>query len=340
MAHIEALLAYSSAEIVTRIATGQNETWLVEGLIQPGLRCARFTFKNNGLTEVDLQCQYAAWSSDRYRDRVEELRKFFDRRFGENHRSTPTGSATDSAQQNGPAYLWRLENTSLTVLARLALAPAPQRLAVSSLIFKYRADATTSEPDGFAITPESWGDNVLSPVVRQKLQPSAGQAPGNSNLTITNCKLLNATDTNQTAYVLQVAVTLEPEVMIDPTKSLVEVNFYDTLPTGELVLTDANVAYNWRSNRDWKFTNPENVSVSYIRKSGDKAATSSARRFFGYVATVYYDGRLESLRAEPIGLINLFPVRTFLSAFENAQNAAARGDYVTAANLYKRAADQ
>src|SRR5881394_3363730 len=40
MAHVEALLGYSSARIVARIPQGDRETWMVEGLIQPGLKRA------------------------------------------------------------------------------------------------------------------------------------------------------------------------------------------------------------------------------------------------------------------------------------------------------------
>jgi hypothetical protein len=340
-AHLEALLGYSSAEIVTRIATGHDETWLVEGLIQPGLKCARFHFENNGLTGVDLQCQYAAWASDRYRNRVEELRKFFDRKFGEKQRITRSTSKADSPPPGERAYSWRLGDTTLTILARVESAPEPQRLAVSSLIFRYRAGATTaSDSDGFALTPESWGNSVLSSVIGQKLQPNTDQPPAGSDLSIANSKLLNASDATQTAYVLQLGVKLQPDVMIDPSKTVVEVSFYDNLPSGEIVLTDATVNYTWYSNRDWKLTNPENLAVSYIRKTSDTTEASSSRRFLGYVATVYYDGRLEAVRADPVALVNLFPVRTFVSPFENAQSAAARGDFVTAANLYRRAADQ
>src|SRR5947207_4549030 len=97
--------------------------------------CARFHFEKNGLTGVDLQCQYAAWSSDRYRDRVEDLRKFFDRKFGEKQRITLTTSKTDSPNENRPAYSWRLGDTMLTVIARSESGPKPKRLSVNSLIF-------------------------------------------------------------------------------------------------------------------------------------------------------------------------------------------------------------
>src|SRR5437868_4028007 len=73
-AHVEALLEYSSAEIVMRTATGSIETWVIEGLIQPGLKRALFLFEKNALVAVELQCQYEAWPKERYRTRVEELR--------------------------------------------------------------------------------------------------------------------------------------------------------------------------------------------------------------------------------------------------------------------------
>src|SRR5260370_31965652 len=49
---------------------------------------------------------------------------------------------------------------------------------------------------------------------------------------------------------------------------------------------------------------------------------------------------MKSVGAEPLALLNLFPVRTYLSAFERAQTAAARSEFAKAADLYRRGADQ
>lgn len=335
MARVEALLGYSSAEVVTRMATGDGETWIVEGLIQPGLKNAIFTFEKNALTAVELQCQYEAWNSDRYRARIEDLRAFFDARYGEKERGQAINA--DAGERFG--YAWRLGDTNMSVICRSDPAPNGKHLSVMSLIIGYHAHPDNSE----AASPSSdrWENPVRSAPVSRKLQPSGDKPPEGSDLGLTSAKLLNVSDTSRTALVLQLAVKLQGDVLPDPTRAVVEVNFYDASPNGELLLTDAQVSYNWQSQRDWKETNPEQLGVRYIRK--DPAAATqgeAARRLFGYVATVYYDGRLEAVRAEPVALINLFPVRTFISPFEKAQAAAARGDYIAAARLYRGAADQ
>jgi len=340
MANVETQLGYSSAEIVMRMATDQDETWIVEGLIQPGLKSARFVFERNALTGVELQCQYDAWTMDRYRTRVEELRTFFDNRYGEKGRAEPIGSTTNQrASANRFGYSWRLGETSLAVFFRSDVAPPEKRLSVNNLIIRYRAGATTSEPEPeVETTTERWSNTIDSSIVRPKLQPDGDSPPAGSDLAITSAKLLNTSGSNQTAYALQLAVKLAQDAELDPTRALVQVNFYDSLPTGEIVLTDAQVSYDWRSRRDWKQANPENLMVSYSRKGG--SSEEDARNYFGYVATVYYGGRLESVRADPVALVNLFPVRSFVSPFEKAQSAAGRGDYAAAASLYRRAADQ
>ena len=330
MAHVEALLNYSSAEIVTRMATGAGESWIVEGLIQPGLKNATFTFDKNALAAVELQSQYEAWPAERYRTRIEALRTFFDRKYGEKQHGRPITAAGG----NQIGYTWRLGSTNQSIVCRSDPAPAGRRLSVSTLVSSYRAQPNDSDQNA-ASWSDRWGNLVVSPLTARKVQPPGDQPPEGSDLGITSAKLLNISDGNQIALVLELAVKLGTDMLPDPTRAVVEVNFYDSLPNGEVVLTDARVNYNWLSRRNWKEENPERVSVSYHRENG-----SAPRRFFGYVATVYYDGRLEAVRAEPLSLINLFPVRTFISPFENAQTAYSRGDYATAARIYRRAAEQ
>jgi len=332
-AHVKALLEYSSAEILMRTATGQGETWLVEGLTYPGLKQALFSFDRNALTSVEMLCQYDAWTADQYRSRLETLRSVFDDRYGERHRanSRHSGPEVPNNVQNG--YTWQVGNTYLSVVCRSSSPSENKRTGVSDLVLRYDTEPTSSSSQA-----DRWSDNVTSPLVAQKLQLKDSTAPpAGSDLGITNAKLLNTSIANETALSLQLAVTLDSDSLPDPTKAVVAVNFYDTLADGEIVLTDARVNYDWRSRRDWKENNPETIAVGYVREG---SAARSARKYFGYVATVYFDGRLESVRAEPVMLVNLFPVRTFISPFENAQAAVARGDYPTAARLYRTAAEQ
>ena len=336
-AHVEALLAYSSAEIVMRTATGLGETWRVEGLIQPGLKNALFTFEKNALTAVRLECQYDGWTSDQYRTRMEELRAFFDNLYGEKQRTVPKAGKDRSREDNNYSFVWHRANTNLALFRRSESAPVGKRLVVTDLIIQYDV-AQPGSPSDVPGT-ERWNDTIVSPVVARKLQTS-DRPPADSDLWITSARLLNTSTDDETAHNLQLAVKLQPDALPDPTKAVVTVNFYDVLPNSEIVLTDAQVTYDWQSRRDWKEANPELLGVTYVRKTTSSPPKGGSRRLFGYVAMVYYDGRLESVRAEPTMLINLFPVRTFVSPFESAQAAAARGDFPAAARLYRTAAEK
>jgi hypothetical protein len=337
MAHVEALLGYSSAAIVSRIATQQSDVWIVEGLIQPGLKSARFNFEKNALTGVDLHCQYDAWPSENYRRRAGELGQFFDRMFGANHRLRPKGGA-DPDEQDPAVYSWQLGDTSLAVICRSDAALTGKRLSVNSLAIRYRDSSTPAVVNDPSLTDQARSDTVVQPNIAEKLAGTNSEPPNGSNFGITSARLMP--DPSRGAYVLQLEVKLRENTAIDPIQAVVAVNFYDTLATGEIVLTDANVTYDWQSLRDWKQVNPEKLAVTYLRSAGNSQLKDSGRKFFGYVVTVSYAGRLETVHANPIALLNLFPVRTFISPFESAHAAAARQDYAAAANLYRRAADQ
>jgi hypothetical protein len=110
--------------------------------------------------------------------------------------------------------------------------------------------------------------------------------------------------------------------------------FYDTVDNRDIKLTDAEVNYEWLTPKhDWTHTNPEILSVSYLRpktrvvasetalaeaaasvRPGQKgqpgrASTSGAgeRRYLGYRILLYYDDKLQAVQAEPARLLQLFP---------------------------------
>jgi hypothetical protein len=111
------------------------------------------------------------------------------------------------------------------------------------------------------------------------------------------------------------------------------VYFYDTLDNKDVVLTDADVTYDWITpNHDWKSTNPEILGVTYVRskahgvsseaalsaaaaavtpgkksKTKANAADAGHRKYLGYIVRVYYNDQLQAVRADPTKLLNLFP---------------------------------
>jgi hypothetical protein len=105
----------------------------------------------------------------------------------------------------------------------------------------------------------------------------------------------------------------------------------------DIKLTDADVNYEWLTpNHDWVQTNPEVLAVTYVRpknrvlsqeaalsaaaaavnpnKKGKPARTTGAdssdtsrRRYLGYIVRIYYNDKLQAVRAEPNKLLTLFP---------------------------------
>ena len=145
----------------------------------------------------------------------------------------------------------------------------------------------------------------------------------------------------ETHLTLRVAVKKRPEATIDYTQVKIQVFFYDTADNNQrVVLTDADVSYEWLTpNHNWQETNPEILTVTYLRAkkdaiSSDAALTAAAsavvppvpgkknrpskppptesvesgqRKYLGYIVRVYYKDQLQAVRAEPNRLLNLFP---------------------------------
>jgi hypothetical protein len=153
---------------------------------------------------------------------------------------------------------------------------------------------------------------------------------------------VNATDTPdadaETNMKLKISVKSRPNTAIDHTKVKIQVFFYDTVDDKDVVLTDADVSYEWLTpHHDWKVTNPEILAVTYLRpknKSSTEADLAAAaasvtppgnskkkssakkesapadgghRKYLGYIVRIYYNEQLQAVRADPSKLLNLFP---------------------------------
>ena len=80
-------------------------------------------------------------------------------------------------------------------------------------------------------------------------------------------------DTN---LLVRISVKKRDNTVIDHTKVKIQVYFYDSLPTNEIKLTDADVSYEWLTpNHDWTDTNTEILAVTYVRPK-NKALSSEA----------------------------------------------------------------
>jgi len=163
--------------------------------------------------------------------------------------------------------------------------------------------------------------------------------PDGSTFGITEASVTEVPDAEaETNLTLRVGVKVRENTLTDHTKVKIQVYFYDTVDNNKVALTDAEVNYEWVTpNHDWKGTNPEILSVSYVRLkngaiSSEAALTEAAaavtppgsgrrprpakktetasdanRTYAGYQVRVYYNDQLQDVRAEPTKLLNLFP---------------------------------
>lgn len=165
--------------------------------------------------------------------------------------------------------------------------------------------------------------------------------PDGSTFGITELTTTDSPDPEaETNLKLKISVKARPNTAIDHTKVKIQVFFYDAMENQEPVLTDADVSYEWLTpHHDWTDTNPEILAVTYLRTknkaiSSDAALSAAAaaitpgstkkksstrkepsaeqpaeghRKYLGYIVRIYYLDQLQSVRADPTKLLNLFP---------------------------------
>jgi hypothetical protein len=101
MTRVEAVLNGAKAQIVSREKKESHEVWTVEGLVHPGLRRTLFTFKGRSLFGVELQYEYPDWTIERYNQRMGEIRKYFDEKYG-------TGKLVSRSRDTDPEIIQTL----------------------------------------------------------------------------------------------------------------------------------------------------------------------------------------------------------------------------------------
>ena len=82
MARVETVLNAAHARITARDKKENHEVWTVEGLVHPGLRRTLFTFRDGVLIEVELQYEYEGRGVEWFNDRMGEIRRYFDGKYG------------------------------------------------------------------------------------------------------------------------------------------------------------------------------------------------------------------------------------------------------------------
>jgi hypothetical protein len=113
MAKVEKVLLGAKGKVVTKERKEKRDVWTVEGLVQPGLKRTLFTFKEGFLGEVELQYEYPDWSIERYNDRMGEIRRYFDTKFGTGKLVSRSRDTDSEVIQTLVGYQWIVGGTML-----------------------------------------------------------------------------------------------------------------------------------------------------------------------------------------------------------------------------------
>lgn len=113
MARVEAVLHGAKAKISSRETKDNRDIWVVEGLVHPGLKRTLFTFKQRGLVAVELQYEYSNWTIERYNQRMGEIRKYFDDKYGTGKLVSRSRDSDTDVIQTLVGYQWMVGATML-----------------------------------------------------------------------------------------------------------------------------------------------------------------------------------------------------------------------------------
>jgi hypothetical protein len=113
MTKLEQVLTGAKAKIVSKERKEKKDVWTVEGLVQPGLRRTLFIFRDGFLVEVELQYEYPDWTIERYNERMGEVRRYFDAKFGTGKLVSRSRDTDSDVIQTLVGYQWIVGGTML-----------------------------------------------------------------------------------------------------------------------------------------------------------------------------------------------------------------------------------
>jgi hypothetical protein len=136
MAKLEQVLAGAKAKIISREKKEKREIWTVEGLVQPGLRRTLFIFRDAVLVEVELQYEYPDWTIERYNERMGEVRRYFDAKFGTGKLVSRSRDTDSDVVQTLVGYQWIVGGTMLELFY---FSAQRDQLVFRSITVSYKA---------------------------------------------------------------------------------------------------------------------------------------------------------------------------------------------------------
>src|ERR1700694_4268111 len=110
---VENVLNGAKARITLREKKENSEVWTVEGLVHPGLRRTLFTFKHSSLFGVELQYEYQDRTIEWYNQRMGDIRRYFDAKFGTGKLVSRSRDTDSDVIQTLVGYQWMVGTTML-----------------------------------------------------------------------------------------------------------------------------------------------------------------------------------------------------------------------------------
>ena len=114
------------------------------------------------------------------------------------------------------------------------------------------------------------------------------------------------------SFILSVPVQKNAQKEVKVKDVSIQVQFYDQINGRTLERTNAGIRWKWATAPvDWQDEPSETLEVEYSQAPG--RVQGEERRYFGYVASVYYQDKLLDTRAEPPRLGQQYPPPRILS---------------------------
>ncbi len=110
---VEKVLKGAKAKVVSREPGDGQESWTVEGLIHPGLKRTIFIFKGGALMQIELQYEYSDWSLEHYNNRMGEIRRYFDAKYGTGRLISRSRDNDTDVIQTLVGYQWVVGKSAL-----------------------------------------------------------------------------------------------------------------------------------------------------------------------------------------------------------------------------------
>jgi hypothetical protein len=111
--------------------------------------------------------------------------------------------------------------------------------------------------------------------------------------------------------ILKIAIKSQSHEVISVSEVKVQVYFYDQI-AGEVVASKSPVTSQWLNAAvDWKNGEPQLLQVTYQPSNNNPDA-----RYLGYIVAVYYQGELQSYRADPPAITTYFPIKVYIGRNE------------------------